>query len=91
MAIDVTSEDGGLTYGYKAPVQTTSNLDTATVQALLAQLKAAGVQIPEQVVELTPEEAARKAIDSRGAGLGTEERLQELYRHLDTIARKVGI
>ena len=81
-------------FGYTPPVTSTSNSDTAElaalVQRLQAQVAAAGLAIEPPVI-LTPEQSARKALDNKGAGLGTEERLQELYRHLDTIAKKVGI
>lgn len=83
-------------YNYTPPVTTNSNQDAAATAALVEQLLAArlaqlGVQLPAPVKNLTPEEAARAAIDNAGSGLGVDERLAELYRHLDTIARKVGI
>lgn len=40
--------------------------------------------------ELTPEEKARKSIDNRGAGLGVEERLAELYELHHLHATKGG-
>lgn len=83
-------------YNYQPPVTTNSNQDAAATAALVEQLLAQrlaqlGVQLPAPVVELTPEEAARAAIDRKGVGLGVEERLAELYQHLDTLAKKVGI
>lgn len=82
--------------GYSPPQMSASNQDQAAfaaavaaqVQAQLAQL---GVKAVPQARELTPEEAARAAIDNRGVGLGVDERLAEIYRHLDTIAKKVGV
>lgn len=81
---------------YRPPTTTTSNQDQAAVAALVEQLlaermAALGMRVVQPVKELTPEEQVRAALDNKGAGLGVEERLQELYRHLDTIAKKVGI
>ena len=83
-------------YGYTPPVTTTANVDAAQLAALVEQLvkdrlAALGVQNVEPPKVLTPEEAARVAIDNGGAGLGIDERFAELYRHLDTLAKKVGI
>lgn len=84
---------------YQPPtIQTTNSnvADNASIAALVEQLvrerlAASGVTATEPPKVLTPEEQARVAIDNKGAGLGVEERLAELYRHLDTIAKKVGI
>lgn len=40
---------------------------------------------------LSPEEAAREHLDTRGVGLGVEERLAALYGVLDLLAKKVGV
>lgn len=80
---------------YTPPTTTTSNSDASGIAALVEQmvrerLAAAGLtKEPPKV--LTPEEQARAALDAKGAGLGVDERLAELYRHLDLIAKKVGI
>jgi hypothetical protein len=83
-------------FNYSAPTTTSSNQDQAGIAALVEKLvadrlAAMNVQAVPVVKELTPEEQARAAIDNKGVGLGVEERLQELYRHLDTLAKKVGI
>jgi hypothetical protein len=83
-------------FGYTPPVNTTSNTDAGQLAALVEQLvkerlAAAGLQNIEPPKVVSPEEAARNAIDNHGVGLGIDERLNELYRHLDTIAKKVGI
>ena len=83
-------------YGYTPPTTTSGNQDQGQLAALVEQLvkerlAAAGVQQAEPAKELSPEEACRAAIDNAGAGLGVDERLAELYRHLDTLAKKVGI
>ena len=84
---------------YQPPTQTTTNVDIAALiqQAVQAQLSQALAQqqaaqlAAAQPKVLSPEEQARAALDNAGAGLGIEERLQELYQHLELIARKVGI
>jgi hypothetical protein len=82
-------------FGYTPPVTTTSNQDAGVLalveQLIRERLAAAGLPnlVPAKV--LSPEESARAAIDNAGAGLGIDERLAELYKHLDTLAKKVGI
>lgn len=85
------------TYNYTPPAQVASNTDP-TIQAYIQQQIAAALaqHQAEQAaasapVVLSPEQEARKALDNAGAGLGVEERLAELYRHLELIARKVGL
>jgi hypothetical protein len=83
-------------FGYKPPMTTTSNVDAGQLAALVEQLvkerlAAAGVANVEPARVVTPEEAARVAIDKGGAGLGIDERFAELYAHLSTLAKKVGI
>ena len=82
--------------GYTPPQQSVSNQDQAAFNAAIeaaitARLAQMGVQPVARARELSPEEAARAAIDNKGVGLGVDERLAELYRHLDTLAKKVGI
>lgn len=79
-------------YGYTPPTTSVSNQNQSDLLALVQQLQAqVAVLTPTPPKVLTAEEAARAAIDNAGKGLGVDERLAELYRHLDTIARKVGI
>lgn len=78
-------------YNYTPPSSVTTNQNQQSVADLVAQLRALGVAVSDPPKILTPEEAAREAIDRAGAGLGLQEQLSELYRHVDTIARKVGI
>lgn len=71
-----------------------ANYDQQALAALVEKMVAdrmtsMGVETPKPPP--TPEEAARTAIDNRGVGLGIEERFAELYRHIDTLAKKVGI
>lgn len=82
------------------PVAAVANTDIASLiqeavsKAVAAQLEAAqvaGGNVAAAVHQLSPEEAARAALDNAGVGLGVEERLQELYKHLSLIAAKVGI
>lgn len=82
--------------GYTPPLVSASNQDQQAFQAAVAAAVAAEManrdaQAQAAHREPTPEEAARAAIDNAGKGLGIDERLAELYRHLDTIARKVGL
>ena len=82
--------------GYTPPLNSVSNQDQAAFQAAVAaavqqHLAQMGMQPVARARELTPEEAARAAIDNKGAGLGIEERFAELYRHLDTVLKKVGL
>lgn len=88
------------TQGYTPPVNAASNSDMAALiaqaveRAVAERLQAAaasgnGLTVTPAV--LTPEEHARVAIDRAGVDLGVQEQLNELYRHMDTIARKVGI
>ena len=81
---------------YTPPTVSVSNQDQAAFQAAVssavqAQLAQMGIQATVRARELSPEEAARAAIDNRGVGLGIDERLAEIYRHLDTLARKLGV
>lgn len=83
-------------YGYTPPVTSSSNQDAGQLAALVEQLvkerlAAAGVANVEPRRVLSAEESARAAIDNGGAGLGIDERLAEIYKHLDTLAKKVGI
>lgn len=83
-------------FNYAPPTTSSGNQDAGQLAALVEQLvkerlAAAGVQNVEPARVVSPEEAARKAIDNAGAGLGIDERLAEIYRHLDTLAKKVGI
>lgn len=80
---------------YSPPTNTTSNIDQAQLLAVVEQLvkerlAAAGVT-HEPAKVLTPEEATRASLDNAGIGLGVDERLAELYRALDILAKKVGI
>lgn len=89
MAEDTTPSD--VTY---QPPSGGANYDQQALAALVEKMVAdrmttLGVEAPKP--EPTPEEAARTAIDNRGVGLGIEERFAQLYKHLDTLAKKVGI
>lgn len=82
--------------GYTPPMASGSNQDQAAFAAAIeaavaAKMAQMGLQATAKPRELTPEEAARAAIDNAGKGLGVDERLAELYKHLDTIAKKVGL
>lgn len=82
--------------GYAPPQVSVSNQDQAAFNAAIeaaisARLAQMGVQPVARARELSPEEAARAAADNAGKGLGVDERLAELYRHLDTVLKKLGI
>lgn len=62
----------------------------AAVQSALAQREAEAVAASQPVV-LSPEEQARVHLDNGGAGLGVDERLNQLYALVHLIAQKVGI
>jgi hypothetical protein len=90
------AQDAASDYGYQPPVTATSNHDATNLAALVERLvqerlAAAGVAVIAPVKVLSPEEQARAALDNKGLGLGIDERFGELYRHLDTIAKKVGV
>lgn len=79
---------------YTGPTHVAANTD---VQALIEQAvqqalakQAAEAHAASQPKVLSPEEKARAAIDRRGAGLGVEERLAELYELHHIHATKGG-
>lgn len=80
---------------YAPPSAVNTNTDIAAlIQAAVQQ--ALAQQVADQVAAaqpkvLSPEEQARAALDNAGAGLGLQENINELYRHLALIASKVGI
>lgn len=81
---------------YAPPQVSVSNQDQQSFQQAVAAAVAAEMASREAQAQAanrppTPEEAARAAIDNAGAGLGIEERFAELYRHLATLAQKVGL
>lgn len=88
-------------YNYVPPVHATGNQDVGAArdaaQAASLELRIKELEqrlaasVPAPVRVLTPEERARAALDARGAGKGVDERFAELYEHLDTVARQVGI
>lgn len=90
------TEDAALSAAnYTPPSAVASNTDIAAliaqaVQAALAQQQAEQVAASQPKV-LTPEEQARVHLDNAGAGLGVEERLQQLYALVHVIAQKVGV
>lgn len=83
---------------YTPPAQVATNTD---INALIAQAvqQALAQHTAEQAQQaaanapkvLSPEEQARAHLDNRGAGLGVEERLQQLYALVHLIATKVGV
>lgn len=80
---------------YTPPSPVTTNTDiaaliNAAVAAALAQREAEQVAAAQPKV-LTPEEQARVHLDNAGAGLGIDERLNQLYALVHVIAQKVGI
>lgn len=82
-------------YNYTPAGTVASNVDMAAlveaaVAKRLAEIETARAEAAKPRV-VTPEEAARSALDNRGYGLGVDERLAELYAHLDTVAKKVGV
>lgn len=93
-----TPEDDALgAFNYAPPSQVASNtnqIDAAAIQAAIDRAVAAALAqrgVTPPAPEKSPEEHARAAIDNAGAGLGIDERFAELYRHLDLIAKKVGL
>lgn len=62
----------------------------AAVQSAVAAERARVEQANAPVV-LSPEEQARVHLDNAGAGLGVDERLNQLYALVHLIAQKVGI
>ena len=82
--------------GYTPPLNSASNQDQAAFNAAIeaavsAKLAQMGVAPIARARELSPEEAARAAVDNAGKGLGVDERLAELYRHFDTVLKKLGM
>lgn len=93
------TEDAALSAAnYTPPAQVATNTDinaliAAAVQQALAQHTAEQAQqaAANAPKVLSPEEQARVHLDNRGAGLGVEERLQQLYHLVELLAQKVGI
>lgn len=93
----MTQDDLALTAANYVPPASASGVSNdmaaliqAAVTAAIAKERA-DVLAASQPPVLSPEEAARAALDKSGVGLGVEERLQELYLLLELLARKVGI
>lgn len=89
------SENDTPTPSYAPPQQVASNSDIAAliqqaVDAALAKQQAEQ-QAASQPRVVSPEEAARAALDNAGAGLGIDERLAELYAVVSHLASKVGV
>ncbi len=83
---------------YTPPSAVASNSNQADIAALIAQAVQAALaqqQAEQQAASLpkvlSPEEQARVHLDNAGAGLGVEERLQQLYHVVELLAQKVGI
>lgn len=71
-----------------------ANYDQQALAALVEKMvsermSSMGVEAPKPPP--TPEEAARAFVDSKGFGLGIEERFAAIITHLDLLLKKAGI
>lgn len=90
-----TDDPAASAANYTPPSAVAANVDIqAIVAAAVAQALAqreAEVAAANAPVVLTPEQQARVHLDNAGAGLGIQERFEQLYALVEHIASKVGV